>query len=183
MRVAVFIDGAYLNKLIRTHHGGVRLAYDRLASELAGGSDLLRTYYYDSPPYQSNPPTKDESERFAARQQFFNSLSKLPRFEVRQGRCGRIWDRERNDWKYVQKRVDVLLSVDLVRLASKSQIQRAVLIAGDSDFLPAVATAKDDGVQIHVYHSPNIREIHRELWNAADERTPVDAALVARLRH
>jgi uncharacterized LabA/DUF88 family protein len=182
MRIAVFIDGAYLGKILRNHHGGVRVAYDKLAVELSTGHDLLRTYYYDSPPYQSNPPTPDESRRFAARQQFFSSLRKLSRFEVREGRCSRFWNRDRNNWDYEQKRVDVLLAVDMVRLSSKQQIQRAVLIAGDSDFLPAVSIAKDEGVQIQVVHSPDIKQIHRELWDAADERAVMDAALVTKVK-
>jgi uncharacterized LabA/DUF88 family protein len=183
VRVAVFIDGAYLNKILANHHNRAKVAFDKLAVELAAGHDLLRTYYYDAPPYQSNPPTPDESKRFAARQQFFNSLRKLPRFEVREGRCARVWNPNKGGWDYEQKRVDVHVAVDLVRPSSKQMIQRAVIIAGDSDFLPAVAVAKDEGVQIQVIHSPDIREIHRELWDAADERAKVDAALVAKCRY
>ena len=181
-RIAIFIDGAYLGKVLQNHHGGVQVAYDRLSDELSSGHDLLRTYYYDSPPYQSNPPTADESRRLSSRQTFFSSLKKLPRFEVREGRCARLWDRDRNSWKYMQKRVDVLFSVDLVRLSSKGQIQRAVLVAGDSDFLPAVTVAKDEGVQIQVVHSPEIREIHRELWDAADDRRKLDSALILKVK-
>jgi uncharacterized LabA/DUF88 family protein len=76
----------------------------------------------------------------------------------------------------------VLFSVDLVRLSSKGQIQRAVLVAGDSDFLPAVTVAKDEGVQIQVVHSPEIREIHRELWDAADDRRKLDSALILKVK-
>ncbi|HEY3355894.1 MAG TPA: NYN domain-containing protein [Polyangia bacterium] len=177
--MAIFIDGAYLNKVLQRHHGGTPVDYEKLARHLAANSDILRTYYYDAPPWQSNPPTADESRRFAARQSFFASLRKLPKFEVREGRCARIWDTYRNDWKYQQKRVDVLFSVDLVRLASKSRIDQAVLVAGDSDFLPAVAVAKDEGVSITLIHSPNLKEVHRELWDAADDRAPLDTVTVS----
>lgn len=182
MRTAIFIDGAYLNKVTDRHHGRMNLAHEKLAAHLASGHELLRTYYYDAPPWQSNPPTPEESKRFAARQAFFSSLRKLPRFEVREGRCARVWDRDAGDWRFVQKRVDVLFSVDLVRLASKQQIQRAVLIAGDSDFLPAIAVAKDEGVLIHLVHSPDLKEVHRELWDAADERSVFDGPILAAAR-
>ncbi len=75
--------------------------------------------------------------------------------------------------------MDVLLSVDLVRLATKQQIGRAVLVAGDSDYLPAVVVAKDEGVSISLVHSPNTREVHRELWEAADQRFAFDAAMLS----
>ncbi|HEY2743827.1 MAG TPA: NYN domain-containing protein [Polyangia bacterium] len=182
MRAAIFIDGAYLNKILENHYARATLEYDKLAKELAGGEDILRTYYYDAPPYQSNPPTADESKRFAARQSFFASLRKLSRFEVREGRCQRIWDQRRQGWKFTQKRVDVLFSVDLVRLAAKGQIGRAILVAGDSDFLPAVAVAKDDGVGITLYHSPNMKEVHRDLWDAVDDRFPVSQAVIDAVR-
>ena len=178
MRTAIFLDGAYLNKVTERHYGRISLAHDKLAAHLASGHELLRTYYYDAPPWQSNPPTYEESRRFAARQSFFSSLRKLPRFEVREGRCARIWDKDANDWRFIQKRVDVLFSVDLVRLASKQQIQRAVLLAGDSDFLPAISVAKDEGVLIQLVHSPNRKEVHRDLWDAADERIEFGGAIL-----
>lgn len=182
MRTGIFIDGAYLGKILANHHGRGDVAFEKLSAHLAAGDDLLRTYYYDAPPWQSDPPTADESRRFAARQKFFAALRKLSRYEVREGRCQRQWDPNRNAWRYVQKRVDVLFSVDLVRLASKQQIGKAILIAGDSDFLPAVSVAKDDGVLIKVVHSPNMKEIHRELWDAADDRAPFDAAMFAAVK-
>lgn len=177
-RVAIFIDGAYLGKVLWNHHGGAGVDYAKLAIHLAGGQEILRTYYYDALPYQSDPPTADERQRFGARQRYFDALRKLPRYEVREGRCARTWDPSQNRWKFSQKQVDVLLSVDLVRLASKAQISKAVLIAGDSDFLPAVKIAKDEGVSVEVIHSPNIREVHRDLWDLADDRRPFDGAML-----
>ncbi len=182
MRAAIFVDGAYLNKVLQASFGSVQIAYDRLSLELSSGYDLLRTYYYDAPPYQSDPPSAEEKQRFASRQAFFAMLRKLPRFEVREGRCQRIWDRDRNGWKYVQKRVDVLFSVDLVRLASKQQIQRAILIAGDSDFLPAVSVAKDEGVSVQLIHSPDMKRVHRDLWDHVDDRLRIDSALIDRIK-
>jgi uncharacterized LabA/DUF88 family protein len=82
----------------------------------------------------------------------------------------------------MQKRVDVLFSVDLVRLSSKQRIDRAVLIAGDSDFLPAVAVAKDEGVQIQIVHSPDRKQVHRDLWDAADERIALDVELISKVK-
>ncbi|HZL16994.1 MAG TPA: NYN domain-containing protein [Polyangia bacterium] len=182
MRVAIFIDGAYLDNVLRNHHGGIQIAYDKLSIELCEAHEHVRTYYYDAPPYQSDPPTPEESKRFAGRQSFFSALRKLPRFDVREGRCQRNWDKTRNTWQYTQKRVDVFLAVDLVRLATKALIQRAVIVTGDSDFLPPISIAKDEGVQVKVVHSPDIKQIHRDLWDHADERAPLDAAMIAKIK-
>jgi hypothetical protein len=50
--------------------------------------------------------------------------------------------------------------------------------APDSDFLPAVTVAKDEGVSVTLVHSPLMKQVHRELWNAADERLAIDAAMI-----
>jgi uncharacterized LabA/DUF88 family protein len=71
------------------------------------------------------------------------------------------------------------LGVDLTRLAAKGQITEAILVAGDSDFLPAVAAAKDDGVLIRLFHG---RFPRQDLRMTADERTQIDGALVEKVR-
>jgi len=42
-RTAIFIDGGYLDKVLRSCFGGVRIDYGAVARELAGGGDILRT--------------------------------------------------------------------------------------------------------------------------------------------
>ena len=76
---------------------------------------------------------------------------------------------------FQQKRVDILLGVDLTLLAAKRQIQTAILIAGDSDFIPAVRAAKDEGVAMVLVHGDNC---HHDLWQEADERFRIDQKLI-----
>lgn len=84
-RIATFIDGAYLDATARNECGGVKIDYAKLAQKLAGGVEILRTYYYNCLPYQRNPPTAEESLRFSQAQKFHAALRSLPRFEVREG--------------------------------------------------------------------------------------------------
>jgi len=53
-RVAVFIEGGYLDEVLRKEFSMARLDYGKLSSRLAAPDDLLRTYYYHCMPYQSN---------------------------------------------------------------------------------------------------------------------------------
>lgn len=179
-RIAIFIDGAYLDFLLRDEFGLAKIYYEQLATYMAGTNDLLRTYYYNCLPYQSNPPTSDESVRFGKKQSFYTTLNRLPRFEVRLGRLAyRGIDQQSGKQVFEQKRVDIMLGVDLVLLSAKHQITHAALLAGDSDFLSAVAAAKSEGVLIHLFHG---QRPHTELWDAADERTLIDQALMDRIR-
>jgi uncharacterized LabA/DUF88 family protein len=61
-------------------------------------------------------------------------------------------------------------------LSLKQQISHACLIAGDSDFIPAIAAAKNEGVLIHLYHGA---DPHQKLVEVADERTQIDTEFLA----
>ena len=73
-RTAIFIDGAYLDNVLREEFGGARIDFDAFAQHVSRGADLLRSYYYDCPPYQGNPPTEDQRRRYANRRSFFEAL-------------------------------------------------------------------------------------------------------------
>jgi len=75
--------------------------------------------------------------------------------------------------------VDILLGVDLMRLAAKGQISDAVIVAGDSDFVPAIRAAKDEGVLIRLVHGPSPQ---RAISAIADERLRIDQLLIDRVR-
>ena len=92
-RAAIFIDGGYVDKILRNDFGGIKISYSRLSQKIAQcihpDVDLLRLYYYHCLPYQSNPPTAEESERFAAAQDFYDAINRLPRYQVKLGRLAR----------------------------------------------------------------------------------------------
>jgi uncharacterized LabA/DUF88 family protein len=82
--------------------------------------------------------------------------------------------RKNKDGTYEQKRVDILLVVELVRLSWSDQIRYAVIVTGDSDFVPAIEAAKDAGVITKLYYSR--RSVHDELLSVVDERCEMDQA-------
>lgn len=179
-RCAIFIDGAYVDKLFQHHLGGIKVDYGKFAQHVCGGCDLLRTYYYHCLPYQSNPPTLDEKSRFSSAEKFMQALSRLPRFQVRLGKLEHRGLKQDGSPIFAQKRVDILLGVDMVELAATKQINRAVLVAGDSDFLPAVEAVKRQGVLSVLWHGTRggrgqASTCHNDLWDQCDERFEIDA--------
>jgi uncharacterized LabA/DUF88 family protein len=59
--------------------------------------------------------------------------------------------------------------VDLVKLSSSNRIDKAVLVSGDSDFVPAVRAAKDAGVIVELYYSKG-QNLSNELYQICDAR-------------
>lgn len=178
-RIAIFIDGAYFDATNRSECGGLRIDYAKLAKKIAGNIEILRTYYYNCLPYQRSTPTPDEAQRFSQAQKFHTALKSLPRFEVREGMLVYRGNDDKGRPIYVQKGVDIQFGVDLVQLSAKQQISHAALIAGDSDFIPAIQVAKNEGVLIHLYHGSTP---HRKLIEVADERTQITPVLLSDVR-
>jgi len=173
-RCAVLIDGAYLDKVLHNDFSNARVDIGKLADELAGPTERLRTYYYHCMPFQSAPPTTEERNRFASMDTFIFNLKKLPRFQFRQGKLQKIGT------EYKQKRVDIWMAVDLVRMSSNKQIEKAILVTGDSDLVPAIEAARDEGVVVVLFYSPNSR--HDELLQACDERYEITRNLIEKTR-
>ena len=169
-RAAVFIDGAYLTKLLELDYSGTRIDYESFSNEICCQRERLRTYYYNCMPFQSNPPTAEESTRYARMDKFINRLTRLPRFQVRLGKLGRVGE------DFVQKRVDILLAVEIVRLSWSRSVDTVILVTGDSDFVPAVEAAKDAGVLVQLWYTRS--SIHNELLDAVDEYFPITQELI-----
>ena len=191
-RVAIFLDGGYLRQLRGNEFRGVAVDYsllaerirDRIAEDTAEPLDVLRTYYYDCPPYQSSSPTPEEARRFANYRRFADTLRDLPRFEVREGRLLISGHRSDGSPVFQQKQVDLLLGLDLALLSVRSRITHVALVAGDGDFVPALRAAKQEGVVVWLFHGPRAgaggaptysSALHRE----ADGRAEMDAAFMA----
>lgn len=183
IRVAIFIDGGYLDKVLRKEFNGAKISFDRFTKEVVSrvrpDLDILRTYYYHCEPYKSSPPTVEESQRFGAMQNFLDALRRLPRFEVRLGRLARRATSKQGKYRFEQKMVDVLMSVDLVRLSAGNKISHAIIVAGDSDFVPAIKVARDEGVSVWLLHG---QRPHSELWKTSDERIQITAELIDKVR-
>ncbi len=173
-RSAVIIDGAYLDKVLENDFSGARIDMGKLGDELTGPMERMRTYYYHCMPFMSDPPTAEEKKRFASMDSFIFNLKKLPRFQVRQGKLQKIGA------QFKQKRVDIWMAVDLVRMSSSKQIEKAILITGHSDLVPAIEVARDEGTVVVLYYSPHSR--HDELLQACDERYEITRNLIEKIK-
>ena len=194
-QLAIFIDGRYLDKVKENVSGRdfrmdftkfSRKVHEHITGRTPSPVELLRTYYYDCLPYKGDPPTPEENQMFEGVRRFHGALELQSRTMVRRGKlkpreqvCPSCKSRHTS---FQQKGVDLLLGVDLVAASVKGHIAHAAVVAGDSDFLPAVEIVKAEGVIVWLFHE---RASTSELALAADERIEIGRAFlkdVARTR-
>ena len=135
-RLAIYIDGGYIAKLgasFRTWIDFEKLSariHQGIAADTPEPLDVVRTYFYDCLPYQHDPPTREEAERFGQRRRFFAALRKLPKFASREGRLMYRGDDADGNPIFQQKRVDLMIGLDFALLAAKHQITHAAVLTG-----------------------------------------------------
>lgn len=182
-KTCVFTDGGYFQKVLEKDFHRPPVDFALLGPRLAEGYEpFLRAYYYNCPPYQSADPSPQERQLVANADRFYYSLRKIQNLEVRLGRLAfRGVSRETGELIFEQKRVDVRLAVNLVTLSFSGQISTAVVVAGDSDFIPAFNAAKDRGVRI-VLFAGRRNPAHRDLQASADQCVFFDDDFIKRVR-
>jgi len=154
---------------------------------ICGRMERHFSFYYDAPPFQNNPPTEEEKRKLGDFDRFVYSLRQHPRFQVRLGKLGKTINTCSSCGNsvpvYKQKRVDNLLTVDLTRAIWKDQIDKAIIVTGDSDFVPAIEEANRAHILTHVYYLRAGRtSIHDELYMACSERTEITRDLLEQSR-
>lgn len=180
-RTGLFIDAGYLMSALRRDFNlsddfpinPIRMTNDLIKT--LGAGRLQRAYYYDCAPFKHEKPRPGDEERTAKKEKLFEFINSLPNFEVRLGELKLFINGNREE--YVQKGVDLLLGIDLVRLASKGAISDAIVVSGDADFVPAVEAAKADGVNVTCVTS---KTGSRSLIRACDNHIEMTQAILKR---
>jgi uncharacterized LabA/DUF88 family protein len=101
---------------------------------------------------------------------FLRALRRTDNFDVRLGRLERRGSDSKGQAVFLQKRVGLMLGLDMALLAGKRLITDAFLVAGDSDLIPAVEAAKGEGVVVLLVHGSSP---HEDLLDAADVRITI----------
>lgn len=139
-------------------------------------SYLYRVFYYDCPwltdnifnPITGNTVNFRKSDVFKWTEAFYDELKHRRKFALRMGRLSeapqyvlkedvlkKLFRGDKNFSELTeddlrlnakQKGVDMRIGIDITSLALKKQVDQIILIAGDSDFVPAAKLARREGV-------------------------------------
>jgi uncharacterized LabA/DUF88 family protein len=67
-----------------------------------------------------------------------------------------------------QKGVDMRLGIDVATLALKKQVERIIVISGDTDMIPAIKLARREGVQVALVALQGGAGVNKHLIEDAD---------------
>jgi uncharacterized LabA/DUF88 family protein len=180
-RVSIFIDGGHYNAIQKFHRTNFNFEsfIAKVLEHLNGlEPEVSHIFYYDCLPYIDKYSTSDDLATRQKHEAYFNYLRSRPGVLIREGML-----RKRNS-TVVQKRVDLLLGLDIAEECRKGVVTNLILVAGDEDFAPAIEHASKNGIAVWLVHAPKDCEAYADsLWNLADYRIAIDgnfASSVAR---
>ena len=139
----LFIDGACLQMILkhtseRFFDGkSIELDYHELAREFD------KVFYYNClAPQNSDEPREEYEERIQPQVDFFNQLRKIDKYHVFEG----ITRRRRGVAQ--QKKVDIMIAVDMLMHSFNRNMHRATLLASDLDFKPLLDALVQAGMHV-----------------------------------
>lgn len=167
-----------------------------MAHKHVGSEELYRIFFYDCRPFdkKAHNPVSGRAVDFARSEQaefrhaFHDELRRFRKVALRLGdlRDGRRWllqpdatrrllrkelrveDLNERDvfYEMKQKGVDIKIGLDIASLAYKKQVQRLILVSGDSDFVSAAKLARREGIDFVL--DPMWKPIRPDLFEHID---------------
>ncbi|MEQ1531055.1 MAG: NYN domain-containing protein [Methylococcales bacterium] len=183
------------NQVTRDLYGGL-LRNLRKANKNSPAKELYRIFFYDCPPLEKrlqNPISKKgfnfgDSPEAHFRRALHQELKRFRKVALRLGRIedNGYWiikplktkdllnhkisltDLTENDVMYEarQKGVDMRIGLDISSLAYQKSVDQIILIAGDSDFVPAAKLARREGIDFLL--DPMWNNINPDLYEHID---------------
>ncbi len=192
---AGFVDAGYLiaegAKAVDKRPAQVLPRASSVAEWLGGqAGGIIRTYWYDGALATTHPV-------YEKQRRYFDAIAYTPGIQLRLGhlveRQSRLEGPMRRalrttanglgispdqliaefdkNWTFYpdrqQKGVDTLIALDMVRLASRSAFETAIVISGDRDLAEVVRTVQDYGIRVLIA-TPNRASVASEVLQLAD---------------
>ncbi len=136
-KVAIFIDAG--NLFHASNYYKVKINYRKLIDILKKDRWLLRAYFYTGIPTEDlDPKLKEQWKR---QKVFLNEIQNI-------GIKVRTMPLKKTPEGFIEKGVDVLLATDMISLAFRNAYDTAILVSGDSDYIPVVEEIQQLGKRV-----------------------------------
>lgn len=179
MKTAIMIDGGFLRK--KYHAAFKKNISASKIKDFVDGiikrsgiceTDTYRVYFYDCKPCdaKTNYPISNKALDLTLTPQYkeslklINDIRGLDFFAVREGQISFSgWKLKKKCYKetsytddsfnldLAQKGVDIKIGLDIAWISYNNISERILLVTGDSDFIPAIKTARRNGIFVHLF--------------------------------
>jgi uncharacterized LabA/DUF88 family protein len=136
-KVAIFIDGA--NMFHASSNLKIKINYKKLIEILRKDRWLLRAYFYTGVPTGNLP--KEIYEDYKKQKGFLNELQNL-------GIKVKTIPLKKTPEGFIEKGIDILIATDMVSLAFRNAYDTAILVSGDSDYIPVIEEIQSLGKRV-----------------------------------
>jgi uncharacterized LabA/DUF88 family protein len=126
-----------------------------------------KVFYYDALPVREQGELEaDYRERIREQQDVLDEASSIDGVHVYEGDAHR-----RRKRGLEQKKVDVMIAVDMLTHTFRGNMHKAALLTGDNDFKPLIDALVREGMFVTLIYPPG--HTNKELINAADSRVGI----------
>lgn len=157
-RIAVFVDWENVRKVF-FEGASPSLDYNRpeildhfIISFLESDEELFRIFLYVSEPvreayYKGKQLDFSSHEAYKRHVEFIRNIGTQDYYAIRKGKLKfRGYKEGKPD--FVQKGVDMLMGLDIAHVSYRRIVDRILILSADTDVIPAMKTARINGVQV-----------------------------------
>jgi uncharacterized LabA/DUF88 family protein len=138
-KVVIFLDAG--NLFHASNYLKLKIDYKKLINLLKRDRWLLRAYFYTGIPTPDINLPKEYREQWRKQQNFLNELQNL-------GIKVKTMPLKKTPEGFIEKGVDILLATDMLSLAYRNAYDTAILVSGDSDYIPVVEMVQQLGKRV-----------------------------------
>lgn len=165
-KVMIFIDGS--NVFLECRRLNIEILYEKFVNFLSSNRNVMRISYYSG---KKVPPAANQKRIFKALRKLGINVFTKP-LKRRNELCPLC---KKTYYKSIEKGVDAAIATDLLWYAFQKSYDIAILISGDSDFVPPVERVRLLGKQVQIWAFKDA--LSPELKKNADEVNYIDEIL------
>lgn len=189
-KVAIFVDWENIRKCIfeqasitqknKVNYNDTKNVIKFINSFLINGDEeTYRIFCYLADPYSGtyNGVNYSKSKSYQFATAFIEKLSIEDLIAVRKGYLAMRGLDSKGTPIFIQKQVDMLLGLDIAHVSYNKLADRILILSADTDIIPAMKTARINGLQVILGFCPDIQtttDIHRELKEHSDFIRPIN---------
>jgi len=134
-RLAIFIDGSNLYHSLKRYK--IKVKFQDIITILGKDGEIVNIFYYTA-----LLDKEFDEKRYLNHKNFLEKIKQIPHFNIVLCNLRKTILKD-GSVDYAIKGDDIYLANDLIKGAFKDEFDKAVIVSGDEDFIPAIKTVQE----------------------------------------